>query len=196
MPRPVKWARDLYSIRERAANSSTETWSRVDIEKLFDVGRATAQTLTHAIGEVNPVAGAHFVDRNSLLAFLDEMIKAPSVEEGLRIRLDQAASPPRRRPIKVSLPYDLQVTLARDLPAHIRITTGVLTIQAEEMEHLLESLVHLARVLECDFEGVQKLLEPLKPPANDDSLRAFVEKIRSYEPSSTLINKSPEDQDE
>ncbi|AXC10228.1 hypothetical protein ACPOL_0871 [Acidisarcina polymorpha] len=26
MARPVKWSRDLYSIRERAANARTETW--------------------------------------------------------------------------------------------------------------------------------------------------------------------------
>jgi hypothetical protein len=44
MGRPVKWSRDLHSIRERAAHARTETWGRVDIEGLFGVGRATAQT--------------------------------------------------------------------------------------------------------------------------------------------------------
>ena len=55
MPRPVKWSRDIHSIYERAAHSKTETWSRVDLEKLFGVGRATAQTLMKAIGEIQAV---------------------------------------------------------------------------------------------------------------------------------------------
>ena len=39
MGRPVKWSRELHSIRERAAHARTETWSRVDIEELFGIGR-------------------------------------------------------------------------------------------------------------------------------------------------------------
>jgi hypothetical protein len=66
MGRPVKWSRELHSIRERAALARTETWGRVDIEGLFGVGRATAQTLMKAIGEVQPVGGAHFVERLSV----------------------------------------------------------------------------------------------------------------------------------
>ena len=84
MGRPVKWARDLHLLRERAAGSRTETWSRQDLEHLFAVGRATAQTLMKAIGEVESVAGAHFVERPALLASWIEMIAAHSVEDALR----------------------------------------------------------------------------------------------------------------
>ena len=38
MARPVKWSRDLHPIRERAAHARTETWGRLDIERLFGVG--------------------------------------------------------------------------------------------------------------------------------------------------------------
>ena len=68
MARPVKWSRDLHPIREKAVRSKTETWSRRDIEHLFGVGRASAQSLTKAIGEVQAVGGAHFVERLRLLA--------------------------------------------------------------------------------------------------------------------------------
>ena len=61
MGRPVKWSRDLHSIRERAAHARTETWGRVDIEGIFGVGRATAQTLMKAIGEVQPGFGLGYV---------------------------------------------------------------------------------------------------------------------------------------
>ena len=52
MAGPVKWSRDLHPIRERARNARIETWGRKDIEDLFGVGRATAQTLMKAIGEI------------------------------------------------------------------------------------------------------------------------------------------------
>ena len=94
MARPVKWSRDLHSIRERAANARTETWGRVDIEQLFGVGRATAQTLMKAIGEVQPVGGAHFVERSSLLNFLEAMIDAPDFDLALRSRVREAERPP------------------------------------------------------------------------------------------------------
>jgi hypothetical protein len=51
-PRPAKWSCDLHPIPERATHSKTETWSRKDIERMFDIGRATAQTLMKAIGEI------------------------------------------------------------------------------------------------------------------------------------------------
>ncbi len=61
---------------------------------MFDIGRATAQTLMKAIGEVQSVGAAHFVERSSLLAFLEEMISAPSVDEALRQRFLEADAPP------------------------------------------------------------------------------------------------------
>ena len=69
MGRPVKWARDLHPIRERATRSKTEIWSRQDIEHLFGVGRASAQTLMKCIGAVETVGAAHFVGREDLLRF-------------------------------------------------------------------------------------------------------------------------------
>jgi hypothetical protein len=179
MPRPVKWARDLNAIRERATNSRTETWSRADIEDLFGVGRATAQSLTKAIGEVQAVAGAHFVDRSNLLAFLDSMIASPMVEASLRKRLIEAPSPPHRRPLKVALPPDLRIATVCDLPANIRISSGELRISASNMEGLLESLVVLAKVLESDFEAVQTLIETPRPSVDEEALRRLVHNLRS-----------------
>jgi hypothetical protein len=118
------------------SNSSTETWSRADIENLFNVGRATAQSLTRAIGKVQTVAGAHFVHRSNLLEFLNALIEAPPVEETLRARLQNAHAPPRRRSLKVPLPQDLKSATVRDLPdrlgkvvATIDPTPPILAIQ-------------------------------------------------------------------
>jgi len=79
-----KWSRDLHSIRERASLSRTETWGRTDIERLFEVGRATAQSLMRAIGEVQSVGRAHFVEHTFFISLLDERISAPNLEEAFR----------------------------------------------------------------------------------------------------------------
>jgi hypothetical protein len=179
MARPVKWSRDLHSIRERAAKSRTETWSRSDLEHLFGVRRATAQSLARAIGEVQTVAGAHFVDRFSLMAFLDAMIAAPSVDEALRMRLLEATAPPRRRSLKMTLSPDQRCVMARELPPHIRISVGEVTIQVSRMEDLLESLALFARALENDFATVQTLLEPPREPLDDGMLQDFIHRLRT-----------------
>ena len=181
MARPVKWARDLHPLRERAARSRTETWSRQDLENLFSVGRATAQTLMKAIGEVQSVAGAHFVDRPALLAFLDQMIKAPSVENAMRDRLARA-EPVRPKALRISLPADLRHAMLPDLPANITLKPGRLEIQAETAEAMLESLVALAMVMTNDLERFRATIErPDVLSSRDADLRASFSRLRDTE---------------
>ena len=180
MGRPVKWSRDLYSIRERAAHDKTETWSRRDIERLFNVGRATAQSLMKAIGEVQPVAGAHFVERSSILGFLDEMTAAPNLEVALRERLLQAPAPPRPKALRVTLPADLRTATMMDLPSGVRLSPGKLEITADSFEGIVQNLLVLAQVLQNDMAGVQLALEPppSPPPVPDDELQALLRAMR------------------
>jgi hypothetical protein len=162
MPRPVKWSRDLHPIRERATRSRTETWSRKDIENLFDVGRATAQGLMKAIGEVQSIGASHFVDRPSLLAFIDEMIAAPIVENALRQRVLGAEAPRSPKTLRIALPDDLRSVTMRDLPKNIRLSTGRLEIIADSAVTMLESLALLAQAMQNDLETVRFVLEPLE----------------------------------
>jgi hypothetical protein len=180
MGRPVKWSRDLYAIRERAQRSRTETWSRKDVEALFGVGRATAQTLTKAIGEVQNVAGAHFVERASLLAFLDAMVTAPSVEEELRHRIAAADSPPAAKPLRISLPNDLRSVTFRDLPSTITLSPGRLVIEAGTAAGIVERLALIAQALQNDLNQFERLVE-FPPPARtqvDDELKALFDTLR------------------
>jgi hypothetical protein len=181
VPRPVKWSRDLHPLRERASRSQTETWGRKDIERLFDVGRATAQTLMKAIGAVQTVGAAHFVERSSLLAFLDRMILAPSIEEAFRQRVREAEAPPAPKSLKVSLPHDLRIVTLRDLPENIRVSSGRLEITAGSAVAMLESLALLAQAMQNDLEQVRSALEPpVSPPqVEDQELQSFLAGIRS-----------------
>ena len=180
MGRPVKWSRDLYTIRERARRSRTETWSRKDVEALFGVGRATAQTLTKAIGEVQNVAGAHFVERTSLLTFLDAMVAAPSIEEELRNRIDAADSPPAAKPLRVSLPNDLRSVTFRDLPGNITLSPGKLVIEAATATGIVEGLALIAQALQNDLNHFERMVElPLPAPTQvEDELKALFATLR------------------
>ena len=180
MPRPVKWSRNLHLIRERAANSRIETWSRIDLENLFSVGRATAQTLMKAIGEIQAVGGAHFIERPSLLSFLDAMIEAPSVEQALQARMLEAEPPPKPKPLRVALPADLRSAMLPDLPVNITLGPGRLEIAADTAVTMLESLVALAVVMQNDLERFQEVIEPPKrrPEIQAGELRELLVKLR------------------
>ena len=180
MARPVKWARDIHLLRERASRSHTETWSRQEIEHLFGVGRASAQTLMKAIGEIASIGGAHFVERPALLAFLNQMIKAPSVEEALRARQAAAEPVPRPKALRVSLPADLRNAMLPDLPPNILLEPGRLEIRAETAESMLESLVALAMVMTNDLERFRSAVELEVPAsrASDQVLYMLCEQLR------------------
>ena len=180
MPRPVKWALDLHLLRERTASSRIETWSRQDLEHLFSVGRATAQTLMKAIGNIQPIGATHFIDRPSLLEFLDVMIAAPNVEEGLRDRLAEAEpAPARSKRMKVSLPQDLRHAMLPDLPSNIALSAGLLEIRAQTAVGMLESLIALATIMQNDLNRFEALIEPDRTsPVEDDDLRKMIERMR------------------
>ncbi len=183
MARPVKWSRDLHVIRERAVRSRTETWSRVDVERLFIVGRATAQTLMKAIGEVQTVGAAHFIDRPSLLGFLNAMIEAPSVDEALRTRILEADPPPKPKTMRISLPGDLRSAMVPDLPPNIVLGPGRIEIMADTAEGMLESLVVLALTMQNDLDRFAAALEPppVPRPVEDEEMRKLFDRLRADE---------------
>lgn len=180
MPRPVKWSRDVHSIRDRAARSRTETWSRKDVEHLFGIGPSSAQSLMKAVGEVLTVGGTHFVERSSLLAFLEEMVRAESVEEGLRLRLERAAPVPRPAPLRVSLPSELRRMTLADLPGNVEVREGEFRVTGAGAEEVVQGLLLLAQVLQNDLESVRARLDPPTPPSVlDEGLRSLLSNLRT-----------------
>lgn len=159
MARPLRWARDLHPIRERVTRSRTETWSRKDVEVLFGVSRVTAQTIMKAVGDRETVAKAHFIERSSLLEFLNEMIAAPSPEQAMRQRLETAAPAPKPKPLRVSIPQDLRHSMLPDLPPNITLEPGRLEIRAPTALSMTESLAYLALIMQNDLDRVRAVLE-------------------------------------
>jgi hypothetical protein len=135
-----------------------------------------------AIGEVQLVGRTHFVERTSLLSFLEAMIKAPDLALALRDRIREADAPPKPKALRVPLPADLRNAMINDLPANIRISPGRLEIDAPTAMTLLESLVALALVMQNDLDRVRRLIEPPQeapPLVADEDLQYFLANLRS-----------------
>ena len=149
MPSTLKWASDLHPMRERALRARNESWARKDIEELFQVSRASAQTLMRAIGGVTNIAGKHLVDRSAVVEFLETMIAAENLEEAFRDRLEAAPRPPNGRRLLLPIPKDFEHVRFKDLPPEIRVSPGRLEIVGNGLE-IMERLVILAKAMETD----------------------------------------------
>lgn len=181
MARPVKWSRDLHLIRETANGSRTETWSRKDIERLFNIGRASAQSLMRAIGAIQTVGASHFVERASLLAFLDDMISADSVEEAFRNKLAGAEPVPKPKALRVTLPEGLRNVMLQDLPTNVRLSPGRIEITGSSAATIVEALVSLAMVMQNDLiRWKQAISQPaLAAEVQDEELRMLFTSFRN-----------------
>ena len=173
MPKPVSWSYRTYEIRERVQHSKTQTWARRDIEDLFEVKRATAQTLMKAIGGVQNIGGTHLLDREALLEFLEQTIAADDVSVAVRSRRQEAAPSPQPRRLTISLPNDLKSVMAADLPSNIELSPGRLTISGKGSEGIINDLYLLAQAMQNDLGSIQARLDPMpeRKEVGDPELR-------------------------
>jgi hypothetical protein len=169
----ISWSYRLHEIRERVERSKIQTWSRRDLEDLFEIKRASAQSLMKAIGGIQNIGGTHLVDRDSLLEFLSRSIESDDLSGVVQRRRLEAGPVPKTRPLAISLPTELRSVMAADLPAQIQLEAGRLTITGADSEEILEALCLLAQAMQNDLDSIQSLLDPLPvpPPVEDDDLR-------------------------
>jgi hypothetical protein len=180
------WAPRAPEILARVQASSRQSWRRVDLERLFEVKRATAQTLMKLIGGLHLVGATHLVDRSSLISFLEDVLDAPTVAEGVARRWLAAEPAPDGRGLRqlhTALPADLQSIMARHLPPAIQFQPGSLVISGADSTEILEHLVLLAQALQNDLATIQTMLDPppQRPSVEQDELRAMFARLRQDE---------------
>jgi hypothetical protein len=178
MARTLKWRDRVREIRDRVKNSVVETWSRRDIENVFDLKRAAAQQLMKAIGDVQNIGGVHLVDRNSLLAFLDQIDQADNPEAARREKLQLAEPVPRPQHLKNTLPEGLRSVMVRDLPAEIILDRGRLEVVGKNSDEIFSRLLLLAQAIQNDTDTAAEMLDP--PPVhrsveNDELTELFAD---------------------
>jgi hypothetical protein len=183
MARTLKWRDRVHEIRERVKNSAVETWSRRDIENAFELKRVAAQQLMKAIGEIQNIGGVHLVDRNTLVAFLDQIIEADNPEIARREKLQLADPAPRPRYLKFTLPDGLRSVMVRELPPEITLESGRLEIVGRNAREIIERLLLLAQVLQNDLDTATASLDPPPslPETQDDDLKALFAELRKRE---------------
>ena len=69
-----------------------------------------------------------------------------------------------------------------ELPATIELPPGKVIIHCQNMEHLLQQLVQLAKTLDNDYETLQRLIEPppARRPVGSEMALAPVNSARRY----------------
>jgi hypothetical protein len=190
MAKTISWTDRAYSIRERVSRSTTQTWRRRDIENLFEIKRASAQNLMKLIGNVQSIGSTHFLDRASLLQFLDEVISADRITDAVARRHLVAEPPPSRkgqRVLKLSLPRDLRSVMARDLPSNIQFSAGSLLIRGGDAMEIVRCLHLIAQAFQNDLDTMQSLLDPPapQPQVDDQEIRSMFERLRADEARQT-----------
>jgi hypothetical protein len=183
MARTLKWRNRIEEIRQRVENSVIETWSRRDLESVFELKRAAAQQLMKAIGEVQNIGGVHLVDRNALLAFLAQIKQADNPETARREKVLLAEPVPRPRHLKNTLPLGMRSVMVRDLPSEIRLEPGRLEITGKNALEIFERLLLLAQAVQNDLDTAAQIFDP--PPATasveNDELHELFADLRRRE---------------
>ncbi len=186
MPKPISWSDRAYEIRERVKHSHLQTWRRQDLETIFEIKRASVQSLMKVIGDIHTIGATHFVERASLLAFLDEAVQADRVGDVVssrQIAPEPVPSKQRLQDLKVPLPEDFKSLMAKDLPANIQLSSGSLRIEGEGAIDILQGRYLLAQAFENDLDTMRALLDPPLPPpkVEDDELREMFDRLRQEE---------------
>lgn len=177
MPKPISWSIRLHEIRDRVARSKLQSWSRRDLENLFEVKRASAQALMKSIGGIQNIGGTHLVDRDALLEFLERSIASDDLSATVQQSRLESGPAPKHKRLTFSLPPELRTMMASELPASICLEPGRLTVEGADGLAIVEQLYLLAQALQNDLDSVLSQLDPApEPPAvEDDEMRALFE---------------------
>lgn len=181
MPKPISWSYRIHEIRDRVNHSKLQSWSRRELEELFDVRRASAQSLMKAIGGIQNIGGTHLVDRDALIEFLDRSLHTDNLSETVqKSRLEAGPAPKNPQKLTFSLPPELRTVMAGDLPERIRLEPGKLTITGVNALEIVESLYLLAQAMQNDLDSIEQMLDPapLPPAVADDDLRNMFKNLK------------------
>jgi len=169
MPKPISWSNRLHEIRDSVRRSKVQTWSRRNLEDLFQVKRASAQSLMKAIGGIQNIGGTHLVDRVALQQFLEHAIETEDLSFTVQQSKLNSGPVPKSRRLGFALPVEMRSIMVDDLPKAIRLEPGRLTIEGADAEAIIESLYVLAQAMQNDLYTVQMMLDPVpQPPAVEE----------------------------
>src|SRR5215467_5621659 len=167
MNRFPSWIHRIPEMVEILSLGDVERVDRQLAERLFDLRRTAAKALLRRMG-AELCGHSLVISRSLLMARLREALENPEWtwevqrQRAMQDRIE-AARPERPRRSVVAVAGEFQKSLdsicVLDLPATIELQPGKVSIQCRNMEHLLEQLVQLAKVLDNDYETMRHHIE-------------------------------------
>jgi len=165
------WIHRIPEMIENLALTGAERIDRQAAERLFDLRATAAKTLLRRMG-AELCGHSLVISRAALMARLREALEHPDWQweaerrRALRDRVEAPRpGPPRRSlvPVAGELRRNLDQICLTELPATIELLPGKVIIHCQNMEHLLQQLVQLAKTLDNDYETLQRRVEPAPP---------------------------------
>jgi hypothetical protein len=166
VPRPVSWLPRLHEIRRSVANSVRSHYDRRDLQSLFELQPRAAQKLLELLPTV-PIGTAKLVEREALAKFLDGVREAEDVS-GYMEQVRQAKATLSHKKLRSLVRRDTDPATLTSLPESILVARGRIEISFRTVEHLAESMLMVARVLESKGEEFARAFEPLRVPPHPE----------------------------
>ena len=164
MPRKPEWLQNVTSAIEELHHFPAPVVDRATFEKLLHIQRRQAIRLMHRFGGYQ--AGRTFlVGRLELIQQLKAIQQGEThhVEMQRRQRLETSLRPRKTIPVAPDV-WEHKLT---ELPRGIRLKPGILEIEFENANQLLERLFELAQSIHNDYEQFETMIShfvPISPP--------------------------------
>jgi hypothetical protein len=164
MPRKPEWLQNVTAAIEELHHFPAPVIDRATFEKLLHIQRRQAIRLMHRFGGYQ--AGHTFlVGRLDLLQQLEAIRQGEThqAETQRRQRLEASLRPRKTIPVAPEV-WERKLT---ELPVGTRLRPGILEIEFQNANQLLERLFALAQAIHNDYEQFDDLIShfvPISPP--------------------------------
>ena len=174
MPPQTQWLLRLPEIIEALETLDVPVLDRAAVETLFDLRRRRAIELMHSFDGYQ-AGHAFLLDRVRLIEQLREMLDAPEFtrEQHRKQRLTGALEKLRKHRLAAQVSLSVAAeALGRkiaDLPAGISLSPGLLRVEFQSAEELLEKLFELAQAAANDYQRFQQVVNmPAESPSSSE----------------------------
>jgi hypothetical protein len=184
LAKTLMWQQRASSILDAVQKDKLDIWTRRNIEKSFEVSRPTAQRIIKAIGDVERVLGTYTVSRSSLVAYLQEIVRADDPVQIHKERISTFKKIERCDKVSASLPPDLRDVTASDLPANIEMRSGFLSFRGDNAKEVIDLVALFIAACQHDRQTVEETLDPpqvVQTTVDDDELRSLFAGLRARE---------------
>ena len=160
MPRKPEWLQNVTGAIEQLQSFPAPVIDRRTLEKLLQVRRREAIRLMHRFGGYQ-ASRTFLLDRQVLLKQLQAIEGGETYQaEKKRIQRLQSSLKPRKA---ITASPDVWERRLAELPAGTRFRPGILEIEFQNAEQLLERLFELAQAIHNDYDTFEDLLTRFVP---------------------------------